>query len=122
MSPNRRGTLAGVTVSQRKFTLAPAPRSRSSQTSTSAPSAGYLYGAMEVVGVPTDAAKRKGVVLGYRLVGSIRISPAAPKYAITAAKVKASKGTAVIPIKNRGNTVDGVTARSRSRAPRARRT
>ena len=53
-------------------------------TLNSAPSAGYLYGAMEVIGVPADAAKRKGVVLGYRLVGSIRINPAAPKYAITA--------------------------------------
>ncbi len=108
VSPNRRGTLPGVTVSQTKFTLQPGAETDVVANLTSAPSAGYLYGAMEVVGVPTDAAKRKGVVLGYRLVGSIRINPAAPKYLITAGNVKASKGTAVIPIKNGGNTVDGV--------------
>ena len=56
--------------------------------------------------MPTDAAKRKGVVLGYRLVGAIRIIPAAPKYPITAGNVKASRATAVIPIKNGGNTID----------------
>ena len=67
----------------------PAPRQQVTATLTSAPSAGYLYGAMEVVGVPTDAAKRKGVVLGYRLVGSLRILPAAPKYRLTAGNAKA---------------------------------
>ena len=80
VSPNRRGTLPGVSVSQTKFTLQPGAETDVVANLTSAPSAGYLYGAMEVVGVPTDAAKRKGVVLGYRLVGSIRINPAAPKY------------------------------------------
>jgi hypothetical protein len=109
VSPNRRGTLPGVSVSQTKFTLQPGAETVVQANLTSAPSAGYLYGAMEVVGVPTDAAKRKGIVLGYRLVGAIRINPAAPKYSITAGKVKASKGTAVIPIKNAGNTIDGVT-------------
>jgi hypothetical protein len=109
VSPNRRKTLAGVSVSQTKFTLAPGAETVVDATLTSAPSAGYLYGALEVVGVPTDAAKRKGIVLGYRLVGAIRINPATPKYAITGSKVKVSKGTAVIPVKNGGNTVDGVT-------------
>ena len=59
--------------------------------------------------MPTDAATRKGVVLGYRLVGSLRILPAAPKYALTAGNVKASGATAVIPVKNGGNTLDPVT-------------
>ena len=75
VAPNRRGTLAGVSVSQSSFTLAPGAEQQVSATLTSAPSAGYLYGAMEVVGVPTDAATRKGVVLGHRLVGSLRILP-----------------------------------------------
>src|SRR3954462_6316553 len=65
VSPNRRGTLPGVSVSQTKFTLQPGAETVVQANLTSAPSAGYLYGAMEVVGVPPDAAKRKGIVLGY---------------------------------------------------------
>ena len=108
VSPNRRATLPGVSVSQTSFTLQPGAETVVTANLNSAPSAGYLYGAMEVVGVPTDAAQRKGVVLGYRLVGAIRINPAAPKYSITAGNVKASGSTAVIPVKNAGNTVDAV--------------
>jgi len=109
VSPNRRSTLPGVTVSQSKFTLKPGAETKVTATLSSAPSAGYLYGAMEVIGLPTDAATRKGVVLGYRLVGSLRVLPAAKKYSVTAGNVKASGGTAVIPVKNAGNTVDPVT-------------
>jgi hypothetical protein len=108
VSPNRRATLPGVSVSQTKFTLQPGAETQVTATLSSAPSAGYLYGAMEVIGVPADLAKRKGVVLGYRLVGALRINPAVPKNAITAGNVKASGSTAVIPIKNAGNTIDPV--------------
>ena len=108
VSPNRRATLPGVSVSQSTFTLAPGAEQQVSATLTSSPGAGYLYGAIEVVGLPTDAAARKGVVLGYRLVGSVRILPSTPKYGITAGNPKAVKGTAVIPVKNTGNTLDPV--------------
>jgi hypothetical protein len=64
---------------------------------------------MEIVGLPTDVAKRKGLVLGYRVVGAVRLTPALPKLSITAKSIKASKGTAVLPVKNAGNTVDAVT-------------
>ena len=108
VAPNRRGTLPGVRVSQASFTLAPGAEQQVSATLTSSPAAGYLYGALEVVGVPADAATRKGVVLGYRLVGSLRILPTAPKYELTAGNAKAVGGTAVIPVKNAGNTLDPV--------------
>lgn len=109
VSPNRRATLPGVSVSQSTFTLAPGAEKVVSATLDSAPSAGYLYGAMEVVGVPTDLAKRKGVVLGYRLVGALRVVPNAPKNSLTASNAKASGKAAVIPVKNTGNTLDPVT-------------
>ena len=108
VSPNRRATLPGVSVDKSTFTLAPGAEEVVSATLGSAPSAGYLYGALEVVGVPTDAATRKGVVLGYRLVGAVRITPATPKYSVTAGNAKASGSTAVIPVKNAGNTLDPV--------------
>ena len=96
VSPNRRATLPGVSVDKTSFTLAPGAEQQVTATLNSAPSAGYLYGAIEAVGVPTDLAKRKGVVLGYRLVGALRILPAAPKTGLTAGKAKAVKGTAVV--------------------------
>jgi hypothetical protein len=108
VSPDRRTTLPGVSVSQTKFTLQPGAESKVTATLTSAPSAGYVYGAIEVVGVPTDASTRKGVVLGYRLVGALRVLPAMRKYSLTAGKAKSSGSTAVIPVKNAGNTVDAV--------------
>ena len=108
VSPNRRATLPGVSVDKASFTLAPGAEQAVTATLNSAPSAGYLYGAIEAVGVPTDAAKRKGVVLGYRLVGALRILPAAPKTGLTAGNAKAVKGTAVLPVKNTGNTLDAV--------------
>jgi hypothetical protein len=106
VSPNRKKTLAGVAVSASKFTLAPGAQQ---DVNVSLTAAGYEYGALEVVGLPSDAATRKGVVLGYRVLGTVHILPASPKASLTAGKPKVSKGTAVLPIKNTGNTIDPVT-------------
>ncbi len=93
VATNRRATLAGVSVDQASFTLAPGAETQVNATLAWAPSAGYLYGALKVVGIPTDASKRKGVVLGYRLVGALRITPAAAQTGLTAGKPKAVQGT-----------------------------
>ena len=122
VSPNRRATLPGVSVSQSSFTLAPGAEQQVGVNLNSVPGAGVLYGALEVVGLPTDVAKRKGLVLGYRVVGAIRILPSAPKLSITARAIKAGKGTAVLPIKNAGNTLDAVSGSCRSRTPAAHAT
>ena len=106
VSPNRGKTLPGVTVSEGSFTLNPGAEKQVTANLNALPAAGALYGAMEIVGLPTDVAKRKGLVLGYRVVGAIRLLPAAPKASITAGTIKASKGTAVLPVKNTGNTVN----------------
>ncbi|HWK28602.1 MAG TPA: hypothetical protein VNS09_18695 [Solirubrobacter sp.] len=108
VSPNRRGKLPGVSVDKSTFTLAAGATQDVTATLGAAPSAGYLYGALEVIGVPTDVAKRKGVVLGYRLVGAVRIPPAKPTYGLKLNNPKTAGGTAVIPVKNTGNTLDAV--------------
>ena len=41
---------------------------------------GSLYGALEVVGLPRNAATRKGVVTGYRIIGALRYNPADRTY------------------------------------------
>ena len=108
VAPNRKGALGGVTVSEGSFTLAPgAEKQVALNLSTSA--ANGVYGALEAVGLPTDVAKRKGLIVGYRVVGAIRLTPAAPKPGLKAGAIKASKGTAVLPVKNTGNTIDAVT-------------
>jgi hypothetical protein len=110
--PKRRGSLGGVSVDAQTFELAPGARRELTVTLNSVPSSGYLYGALEVIGVPTDLDKRKGVVTGYRLVNSLRYGPATAKAAITvgAAKV-AGKGKAralTLAVRNTGNTLDPV--------------
>ena len=55
-------------------------------------------------------ATRKGVVVGYRLLGTIRVLPSAPKVSLVASAPKVTKGVAVIPVKNAGNTIDRVRA------------
>jgi hypothetical protein len=111
VAPNRRGGLSGVSVSESSFTLKPGEQRQLTVNIASIPSSGALYGALEVVGLPADVAKRKGVVLGYRVVSAIRMLPAAPKAGVSAGKIKPAKGTATLPIKNTGNTLDVVSAR-----------
>jgi hypothetical protein len=108
VSPNRRSTLSGVSVSEATFTLASGAEKDVTVNLNSTPSAGSLYGAMEVVGLPADVATRKGLVLGYRVVGAVRVLPAAPKTGVSAGKIKVTKGTAVLPVKSTGNTLDPV--------------
>jgi hypothetical protein len=110
VSANRRATLAGqIGVSKGSFTLAPGAEERVGVTLNSVPPAGALYGALEVVGLPADAATRHGVVLGYRVIGTLRIRPSVPKLDLVASAPKAVKGTAVLPVRNNGNTLDPVT-------------
>jgi hypothetical protein len=103
----RKGSLAGITVSKGSFTLAPQATETVNVTSTAAPS--YLYGAIEVVGIPADAAKKTGVVLGYRLLSRVRLLPAQKKYSLVAGQAAASGKTIGLPVTNKGNTIDKVT-------------
>ena len=120
VAPNRRGTLGGVAVSERRFTLAPGATKDVTVTLSSVPSAGYLYGALEIVGLPTDIAKRKGVVAGYRLVDSLRYNAATATYGLKAgaAKIagKGTKKTLTLSVRNTGNTIAPVTGTVSSRA------
>jgi hypothetical protein len=113
VSPNRRSTLGGVTVSESEFTLQPGAEKDFTVALGAVPSAGYLYGALEIVGIPTDAAKAKGVVAGYRLVDAIRYSAATATYGLKAgaAKIsgKGSKKMLTLSVRNTGNTVAPVT-------------
>jgi hypothetical protein len=113
VSPKRKSSLAGVEVSEKEFTLAPGKSKDVVVTLKSAPSAGYLYGAVDVIGLPTNLTKRKGVVAGYRLLGTLRYNSAAPTYGLKLGSAKVSgKGSAkmlTLRVKNTGNTIAPVT-------------
>jgi hypothetical protein len=121
VSANRGSALAGIGISEAAFTLAPGASKDLTVTLTSAPSSGYLYGALDVVGVPADIAKRKGVVAGYRLLSSLRYNAATPAYSLKpgAAKIsgEGSAKTLTLAVRNAGNTVAPVTGTVKLKGP-----
>jgi hypothetical protein len=111
--PNRRATLSNVSVSASAFTLKARTQRSFTVTLQSVPSAGYEYGALEVIGLPPGADSQKGVVTGYRLIGNLRMDPATSVIKLSAGKVATVKlaGTKTLALRvtNRGNTVKPIT-------------
>ena len=107
-SAARKGTLGSIKLSTSTFTLAPNAEQQVGVTLTGAPAGGSLYGALEVIGLPPDASKRTGVVLGYRLIGSLRLPPAQKKLSLSAGQVKKVGRAVVLPLTNGGNTIDPI--------------
>ena len=105
VSAKRSSKLTGFAVSDTSFTLAPGAKQVVSVTATTAKE---RYGALEVVGLPQDADTRKGLVVGYRLIASLRMDPAQPVFLFKPSSVKLSGKTLVLPVTSRGNTVQPV--------------
>jgi hypothetical protein len=121
VSPKRSSTLGGVEVSEKEFTLAPGKDKDVTVTLKSAPTGGYLYGAVEIVGLPADVDTRKGVVAGYRILGSLRYNSTAPTYDLKVGATKVSgKGankTLTLAVRNAGNTISPVTGTVKLKGP-----
>jgi hypothetical protein len=121
VSPKRTASLAGIEISEKAFVLAPGKSKDITVTQKSAPAGGYLYGAVEIVGLPSDIDKRKGVVTGYRILGSLRYNSPAPVYSLKlgAAKVASvgGKKTLTLAVRNAGNTIAPVTGEVRLKGP-----
>ena len=128
VAPDRRRTLKQVRVSAGSFTLAPGARKSVSFTLVSAPAAGSLYGAMEVIGTPPKPKKRTGIIAAYRLVGSMRLNPAAARrklaLSLKSPRVagKGAKRAIKAALRNAGNTVDPVRGTARITGSRGSRT
>jgi hypothetical protein len=103
--PDRRRTLAGVTLSATSFNLRPKAQRN---VTVGLPSSGELYGALEVIGLAPDADSQKGVVTGYRLIGSLRLDPVTPVLHLATGKVSASGRELTLPVTNRGNSLTPV--------------
>jgi hypothetical protein len=130
IAPNRRKTLAGqVAVSAASFTLAAGARRTVSLTLLRTPPAGSLYGSLEIVGTPPKPAKKPtGILIGYRLVGSLRLNAAVGrrslKAKLSAPRItgKGAKRAIAAALRNTGNTIDPITGSARITGPRGRRT
>jgi hypothetical protein len=114
VSPNRRRTLRGFAVSDSSFTLAAGAKQVVTVTATTSRE---QYGALEVVGLPPDADTRDGLVVGYRLVASLRMDPADPVLRIRTSSVKLSGKLLVLPVTNRGNTVQPISGTADLKGP-----
>jgi len=114
VSPNRRTILHDVAISEPSFTLAPGMSKDVKVTLTTGAS---QYGALEVVGLPTDIAKRKGIVTGYRIVGALRYTPTAPTYTLQAGAAKIKSGMLTLRVTSRGNSVSPVGGDVRLKGP-----
>jgi hypothetical protein len=114
VSPNRAKTLANVSVSADRFTLAAGASRQVTVALKGMPAAGSLYAGLDIVGLPQDIAKRKGIITGYRLIGTLRLEPASPVHALKAgAALVSGSGSArelALPVRNAGNTIDAVSA------------
>ena len=108
VAANRTKRLAGVTVSATAFTMATGTRRSVKVTLNGLPAAKSLFGALEVVGRPVK--KGKGISVAYRLIPSLRFNPSsgARKLSLSAGAAKVASRTVVLPVRNRGNTVDPV--------------
>jgi len=114
VSPNRRSTLRDVGVSEGAFTLA---SGASKEIKVTLNTGTAQYGALEVVGLPTDVAKRKGLVTGYRLVSALRYLPAAKTYALKVGSAKIKANLLTLSVKSSGNTATPVSGTVRLKGP-----
>jgi len=109
VAPDKQRTLLEqVGVSARSFTLVPDSKRSVALTLQHGPSGGSLFGSVDVVGLPTAAAKKgaSGVLAGYRLIGSLRLRPGAKKLRLRAGSARVKGSSIVLAVTNTGNTID----------------
>jgi hypothetical protein len=121
----RRSLSRFVRVSDSSFALARGARRTISVTLARVPARDSLYGSLEVIGRPTRP--RKGINVGYRLIGSLRFNPAKAdrklKLRAGAARVsgRTGKRALTLQVSNAGNTIDPVGGDVVIRGPRGGR-
>jgi hypothetical protein len=110
VSPNRRASLGAVRLSAHSFTLAAGGKRSVSLALASVPRQRSLYGAIEVIGLPSVRAKQ-GVTVAYRVVSSMRLDPpnGAQRFGAKAGGLieqgSIGHGTLLIAVRNAGNTI-----------------
>jgi hypothetical protein len=73
-------------------------------------SSGSLYGAVDIIGKPTNTKGRKGIIPNYRLISKIRLHPTSKKYRLRTGAAQLRSGVVILPVRNLGNTIDPIAA------------
>jgi hypothetical protein len=117
----RRSLSRFVRVSDSSFALARGARRTITVTLARVPARDSLYGSLEVIGRPTRP--RKGINVGYRLIGSLRFNPARAdrKLRLRAGAARVSGRALTLQVRNAGNTIDPVGGDVVIRGPRGGR-
>lgn len=119
VSPNRSKTLrSSVRTSASSFTLAAGAKRSVTIALTRKPSGGALFGALEVVGKPTTKPPGNGITAQYRLISSLRLTAATGRHGVKIGDAKISGKSAIVTVRNTGNTVDPVAGSVRLTGPR----
>jgi hypothetical protein len=115
VAPDGRRTLPQVRLGATTFTLAPGEARSVSATLLSRPGSGSLYGAIDVIGTPQGARPRNGILARYRLLGGLRLNPAAAqrRLRVRVGVPRADAKGVVVPVRNIGNTVEPLTGSTR---------
>ena len=126
VAPDTRRTLSRqVAVAPSAFRLAPGATRTVSLGLRRHPSGGSLYGGIDVLGVPVGAKPLNGIVPRYRLVGSLRLNPVKPVLRVRSGRLtvtgRSGRHALVLPVRNRGNTVEPVVGRVTLAGPRGTR-
>jgi hypothetical protein len=116
VTPDTRRTLSRqVAVSPSAFRIAGGARRTVTLRLKRHPGGGSLYGGIDVVGVPVGAKPLNGIVPRYRLVGSLRLNPVKPVVRVRPGPLKiagrSGRHAVMLPVCNRGNTVEPVVGR-----------
>jgi hypothetical protein len=70
--------------------------------------AGSLYAGIEAFGKPTRTKGRKGIILRYRIISSMRLNPARRSFKLKTGAAQVRGGSLMLPVRNLGNTIEPV--------------
>ncbi len=109
-SPNQSVSVSDVRVSASSFTLGPGSSKVISLSLVKVPAQGSVYANVDVVALPTKRSVLPGAVnFGYRLIGSLRVTPVHARYGarVVGVVVRGNhrSGSVALAITNTGNTL-----------------
>jgi hypothetical protein len=97
-----------VKASSRTFTLGAGAKRPLSFKMLRRTSSGSLFGNVDILGKPTNTKGRKGIIPQYRLISTLRLTPARKAYKLRTGAAQLRGGRILLPVRNLGNTIDPV--------------
>lgn len=105
------------------FVLGAGGERRVALSMSAVPARGALFGALDVVGLPTKK-KKSGITAGYRLVGSLRLTAPAAKrtFRVRMGALEVRNSSLSVAVRGLGNTIDPTGGTVRLSGPGGTRT